>query len=52
MTQFTEPRDGVRRDTGEHVAEAGKRFGAGSLAGSDEASQHRRLGAAVAAKEG
>ena len=50
--QFAQPGDGVCRDAREHVAEPGKRLDAAPLAGSDEASQHRRrLAAAVAAKE-
>src|SRR5579884_1696314 len=51
--QLTEPGDGVRRDAREHIVEPGKRLDATPLAGSDEASQHRRrLAAAVAAEEG
>ncbi len=50
--QFAQPGDGVRRDTREDIAEPGEWFDAAPLAGSNEASQHRRrLAAGVAAKE-
>jgi len=41
----------VLRDAREHIAKPGKRLDAGSLAGSDEASQHRRRLAATVAAE-
>ena len=49
--QFAQPGDGVLRDAREHIAKPGKRLDAGSLAGSDEASQHRRRLAATVAAE-
>src|ERR1044072_3402929 len=51
--QFAQPGDGVRRYAREHIVEPGKRLDAAPLAGSDEASQHRRrLTTAIAAEEG
>src|ERR1700676_5812939 len=49
--QFTDSSDGMRWDTREHIVEPVERLNATPLAGSDEASQHRRCLAAVVASE-